>query len=318
MSKITTAVIGTGYLGKFHAQKYAQLPHSELLAVVDNNPQTARSIADQHGVKALTDYRELLGEVEAVSIVVPTSLHFEVAQAFLEHGSHVLVEKPITATVEQAQKLTDLARAQQRVLQVGHLERFNKAILDLDSFLHQPLFIESHRLAPFKPRGTDVSVVLDLMIHDIDIILTIVGSPLAKIEANGAAVLSDAVDIANARLQFENGCVANVTASRISLKTERKMRIFQLDAYLSVDFQNRELAIHRKGQGEMYPGIPDIDSKQMRYEEGDALKTEIELFLKAIEEGSEPIVSGEDGKQALQAAIEITRMLSKQRFATKV
>jgi predicted dehydrogenase len=318
MSKITTAVIGTGYLGKFHAQKYAQLPQSELLAVVDSNPQTAQSIADQYAVKALTDYRELLGKVEAVSIVVPTILHFEVAQAFLEHGSHVLVEKPITATVAQAQKLTDLAREQKRVLQVGHLERFNNAILDLDRFLHQPLFIESHRLAPFKPRGTDVSVVLDLMIHDIDIILTIVGSPLSKIEANGAAVLSDAVDIANARLQFENGCVANVTASRISLKTERKMRIFQLDAYISVDFQNRELTIHRKGQGEMYPGIPNIESKQLRHEDGDALKTEIELFLKAIEEGSEPIVSGEDGKQALQAAIEITRMLSKQRFTTKV
>lgn len=318
MSKITTAVIGTGYLGKFHAQKYAQLPQSELLAVVDINPQTAQSVAAEHGVRALSDYRELLGKVEAVSIVVPTSLHFEVAQAFLEHGSHVLVEKPITTTEAQAQELIDLARAQQRVLQVGHLERFNNAILDLDRFLQQPLFIESHRLAPFQPRGTDVSVVLDLMIHDIDIILTIVGSPLSKIEANGAAVLSDAVDIANARLQFENGCVANVTASRISLKSERKMRIFQPDAYLSVDFQNRELAIHRKGKGEMYPGIPDIESKWLRHEDGDALKTEIELFLKAIEQGSKPIVSGEDGKQALQAANQITRMLSKQQFASKL
>ncbi|MCP4410106.1 MAG: Gfo/Idh/MocA family oxidoreductase [Gammaproteobacteria bacterium] len=312
MSIITTAVIGAGYLGKYHVEKYAQLPGSELIAVVDSNPQTARDTADRYGVEALTDYRDLLERVDAVSIVVPTHWHFEIAQAFLETGSHVLLEKPITTTVAQAQQLVDLARDRQRVLQVGHLERFNKAILDLGNYLNQPLFIETHRLAPFKPRGTDVSVVLDLMIHDIDIILTIVDSPLVHIDASGAAVLSDTVDIANARLKFANGCVANVTASRISMKTERKMRIFQNDAYLSVDFHNRELAIFRKGQGELYPGVPNIENQCFRYQEDDALKTEIELFLKTIREGTQPIVSGDDGKQALEAAIQITELLARQ------
>ncbi|MEN8133683.1 MAG: Gfo/Idh/MocA family oxidoreductase [Pseudomonadota bacterium] len=312
MSTITTAVIGAGYLGKYHVEKYAQLPKSEFIAVVDSNPQTARDTADRYGVEALTDYRDLLERVDAVSIVVPTRWHFEIARAFLETGSHVLLEKPITTTVAQAQQLIDLAREQQRILQVGHLERFNKAILDLGDYLKQPLFIETHRLAPFKPRGTDVSVVLDLMIHDIDIILTIVDSPLVHIDASGAAVLSDTVDIANARLKFASGCVANVTASRISMKTERKMRIFQNDAYLSVDFHNRELAIFHKGQGELYPGVPNIQNQTFRYQEDDALKTEIELFLKTIREGTQPIVSGDDGKQALEAAIQITEMLAGQ------
>ncbi len=230
--------------------------------------------------------------------------------AFLNHGTHVLVEKPITASVAQAQKLIDLAAAQKLILQVGHLERFNTAILDLHRVLDQPLFIESHRLAPFKPRGTDVSVVLDLMIHDIDIILNIVGSSLQRIDASGAAVLSDAVDIANARLVFNNSCVANVTASRISMKTERKMRIFQQDAYISVDFQDRVLTIQRKGSGEMFPGIPNIDTERISYQEGDALKTEIEYFISAIKKGTKPVVSGEDGKQALEAAIQISQLLS--------
>ncbi len=309
-SKISTAVIGVGYLGKFHAEKYASLPECHLLAVVDTNIAAAKSIADQLGVKPLTDYRDLLGHVDAVSIVVPTSLHFEVTMAFLNHGTHVLVEKPITASVAQAQKLIDLAAAQKLILQVGHLERFNTAILDLHRVLDQPLFIESHRLAPFKPRGTDVSVVLDLMIHDIDIILNIVGSSLQRIDASGAAVLSDAVDIANARLVFNNSCVANVTASRISMKTERKMRIFQQDAYISVDFQDRVLTIQRKGSGEMFPGIPNIDTERISYQEGDALKTEIEYFISAIKKGTKPVVSGEDGKQALEAAIQISQLLS--------
>jgi predicted dehydrogenase len=314
MTELTTAVIGVGYLGKFHADKYAQLPEAKLLAVVDTEAARARAVADRLGVEALTDYRELFGRVEAVSIVVPTSLHFEIATAFLQHGTHVLVEKPITTTVEQAQRLILLAQAKGLVLQVGHLERFNTAILDLDRILNRPLFIESHRLAPFKPRGTDVSVILDLMIHDIDIILHIVNSPLRRIDASGAAVLSDAVDIANVRLVFESGCVANVTASRVSMKSERKMRVFQPDAYISVDFQDRVLTRLRKGKKEMLPGIATIETEKFNYQEGDALKTEIELFLRAIREGIPPAVSGEDGKQALQAAIQITDLLARQKL----
>lgn len=311
MSKITTAVVGVGYLGRFHAQKYAQLPNSQLLAVVDTDPDAARQAAREHGVDALGDYRELLGRVDAVSIVVPTGLHYEVARDFLEHGSHVLLEKPMTRTVAEAQALVELARDRHRILQIGHLERFNAAILDLDRVLDRPLFIESHRLAPYKPRGTDVSVVLDLMIHDIDIILNIVRSDLARIDASGVPVLSDAVDIANARLVFENGCVANVTASRVSQKTERKMRVFQHDAYISIDFQERVLAVHRKGSAEMFPGVPEIASEQIAFEDGDALKTEIELFLRAINENLRPVVSGEDGKRALETAIRITEMVAR-------
>jgi predicted dehydrogenase len=314
MTKLTTAVIGVGYLGKFHADKYAQLPGAKLLAVVDTEAAHARAVANRLGVEAFTDYRELFGRVEAVSIVVPTSLHFEITMAFLQHGTHVLVEKPITTTVEQAQQLILLAQAKGLILQVGHLERFNTAILDLDRILNQPLFIESHRLAPFKPRGTDVNVILDLMIHDIDIILHIVNSPLKRIDASGAAVLSNVVDIANARLVFESGCVANVTASRVSMKSERKMRVFQPDAYISVDFQNRVLTLLRKGNKEMFPGIATIETDKFDYQEGDALKTEIELFLRAIREGTPPVVSGEDGKQALQAAIQITDLLARQKL----
>jgi predicted dehydrogenase len=313
MSKITTAVVGVGYLGKFHAQKYAQLPDSELVAVVDIDARALDTASSMLGIEGLSDYRDLLGRVDAVSIVVPTGLHYEVARDFLTHGSHVLVEKPMTRTVDEAQALIELARRKGRVLQVGHLERFNTAILDLDRTLDTPLFIESHRLAPYQPRGTDVSVVLDLMIHDIDIILNIVHSDLTRIDASGTPVLSDEIDIANARLVFASGCVANVTASRVSLKSERKMRVFQHDAYISIDFQDRVLSVHRKGVAEMFPGVPEIHSEQFRYEDGDALKTEIELFLQAIAEHGKPVVTGEDGKRALMTAIQITEMLTGRR-----
>ncbi|MCG6867902.1 MAG: Gfo/Idh/MocA family oxidoreductase [Gammaproteobacteria bacterium] len=313
MPTLRTAVIGVGYLGRFHAEKFAMLPQSELVAVADSREESAAEVANRLGVDAVTDYRDLLGRVDAVSIVVPTRSHFSIARDFLGHGTHVLIEKPMTSTVEEAGDLIDLAREKGRVLQVGHLERFNNAILDLDRVLDRPMFIESHRVAPFKPRGTDVSVILDLMIHDIDIILNMVGADLDRIDASGVPVLSDEVDIANARLVFENGCVANVTASRISMKSERKMRIFQHDAYISVDFQERVLSIHRKGDGEMFPGIPDIESEQTRHEDGDALRTEIDHFLHAAIEGREPLVTGEDGKRALEAAMRITELLSSQK-----
>lgn len=309
MKTIKTAVIGVGYLGRFHAEKYAALPGSELIAVADADLQTAKSVAAQHGVQAVSDYRELLGRVDAVSIVVPTSLHHEVAKAFLESGAHVLVEKPITVTLEEADDLITTAAAHGRVLQVGHLERFNSAVLAVRDVLKTPLFIESSRIAPFKPRGTDVSVVLDLMIHDIDIIQSIVGAPITKIDASGAQVLSQDIDIANARLQFENGCVANITASRTSLKTERRMRIFQQDAYIAVDFGDKTLTVYRKGEGEMFPGVPEIAREETRYQTSDALKAEIEAFLDSIRHGTPPAVSGEDGKRALATALQIGHLL---------
>jgi predicted dehydrogenase len=308
MKKLKCAVIGTGYLGKFHAEKYASLPDCELLAVVDINEAAAKEVAEKHGAAALTDYQSLLGNVDAVSIVVPTTLHHKVSRDFLNAGAHVLVEKPITVTVAEAEELIAIARQKNLILQVGHLERFNPAILGLDKE-EKPLFIESHRLSPFNPRANDVSVVLDLMIHDIDIILALVGSEVERIDASGTAVLTQGTDIANARLLFKNGCVANVTASRISLKMERKMRMFRPSSYVSVDFQNRVLSRHYTGQKEMFPGIPEIVTEETIFESGDALLEEIKHFVNCIHTGDNPLVSGEAGKQALETAIAITRLL---------
>ncbi len=310
MSEIRTAVIGVGYLGKFHAQKYSELKNSKLLAVVDKDLKNAQEIASSVGCEAYSNYQDVLDKVDAVSIVVPTDLHYKVACEFLKHQAHVLVEKPITTNVDEAEKLIQLAETHKRVLQVGHLERFNPAILAIEKEISQIRFIESHRLAPYNPRGTEVSVVLDLMIHDIDIILDIVDSDVKKIDASGTSVLSNDIDIANARLVFENGCVANVTASRVSNKSDRKMRIFQNEVYQSIDFQNRELATYRKGEGEMYPGIPNIDIDKTTFPKADALMAEIQHFLDCIETQSTPKVTGEDAKRALQTAIEISDLLT--------
>jgi predicted dehydrogenase len=309
MSKLKCAVIGTGYLGKFHAEKYASLDDCELVAVVDINEEAAKSVADKHSARALTDYQSLLGNVDAVSIVVPTSLHHAVSRDFLNAGAHVLVEKPMTVTVEEADELIAIANEKNVILQVGHLERFNPAVMGLEQMEDKPLFIESHRLSPFNPRANDVSVVLDLMIHDIDIILALVDSEVERIDASGTAVLTKGTDIANARLTFKNGCVANVTASRISMKTERKMRMFRPCSYISVDFQNRVLTKHKTGEKEMFPGIPEIETEESVFENGDALLEEIKHFVNCIKTGENPLVAGEAGKRALETAIEITKLL---------
>ncbi len=311
MDKIRTAVIGVGYLGRFHAQKYAALDNAELVAVVDNNTENAQRVAEECGTEALGDYRELFGKVDAVSIVVPTQLHYQVARECLENGIHVLLEKPMTVTVAEADELIDIAEVKNLVLQVGHLERFNSAVLALQGVLETPQFIESHRLAPFNPRGADVNVVLDLMIHDIDIIQNLVRSPIAQIDANGVSVLTDEVDIANARITFDNGCVANVTASRVSMKPQRKMRLFQPEAYISIDFQDKILSVHRKGEKEMFPGIPEIKSEESIFDNSDAIMAETEAFLKAISEGGTPPVTGQDGRDALATAIRISELFNK-------
>ncbi len=310
MKKLRTAVVGVGYLGRFHAQKYAALANAELVAVVDASAETTQRVADELNTQAFTDYRELFDKVDAVSIVVPTQMHYAVAKEFLARGVHVMLEKPMTVTVDEADELIALAKQNNLVLQIGHLERFNSAVMALGKVLDRPQFIESHRLAPFKPRGADVNVVLDLMIHDIDIIQHLVRSPITKIDTNGVTVLTKEIDIANARLQFENGCVANVTASRVSMKPQRKMRIFQPDAYISVDFQDKVLSVHRKGSKEMFPGIPEITSEESIFENSDAILAEIEAFIKAIEQGTRPPVTGEDGRDALKTAIWITELLT--------
>jgi predicted dehydrogenase len=309
---IRSAVIGVGYLGKFHAQKYAQLPDSELVAVCDTNLSNAQDLAAQLNTQAVNNIDAILAQVDALSIVVPTQQHYSIAKKCLLAGKHILLEKPMTTTVAQAQELVEIANQQNVVLQIGHLERFNPAILALENVLETPMFIESHRVAPFNPRGADVNVILDLMIHDIDIILDIVDADVTHIDAKGVAVLSKDTDIANARLKFANGCVANVTASRAGMKSERKMRVFQHNAYISVDFQNKKLGIHRKGKGEQFPGIANIDSQEQVFEQGDALNAEIASFLTCIKQGSKPKVSGEAGMRALAAAIEITQLLHAQ------
>ena len=302
---LKTAVIGVGYLGKFHAQKFADIPGSELVAVVDVDEQIRESIATSLGVDAVGDYRKLIGAVDAVSVVVPTPAHFEIAEAFLESGTHVLVEKPITETVDQATRLIETARKRNAVLQVGHLERFNPAVRALKPLLDNPRFVESVRIAPFQDRGTDVNVVLDLMIHDIDLIQYIADSPIERIEAVGAAVITDQPDVANARIRFESGCVANVTASRTSLKVERKIRIFQRACYFSADLHQKAVAVYRKGESTLGDIRLPISIEQLECDDGDALRLEIESFLHAIRDGTAPLVSGEDGRQALQTATEI-------------
>ena len=306
---LNAAVIGVGHLGKWHAQKYANAAGCKLVAVVDSDLETAQAIADEHGAEAHTDYQAILDRVDAISLVVPTSVHFPIAKDCLAKGIHCLIEKPITETVAEAQTLIDLAQDNNAVLQVGHIERFNSVMMDIDKLLEQPRFIESTRLAPFTPRATDVSVILDLMIHDIDIILDLIDSPIQHISASGISVLSDEIDIANARLEFASGCVANVTASRISRKRERKLRIFQKDAYLSADFQEKILAVNRKGAEQTESGFHDITHSEKTYQDTDALNLEVLDFIQAIKTGSKPKVSGIDGKRALETAIEITRLI---------
>jgi predicted dehydrogenase len=304
-----TAVIGVGYLGRFHAQKYAVLQNSELVGVADPSETARAAVSAELGVASHADYRELLGRVDAVSIVTPTPFHFTVAKEFLEAGAHVLVEKPMTTTVEEGLVLIESARNANRILQVGHLERFNAAVQAVQPILTVPRFIESARLAPFKHRGTDVDVVLDLMIHDIDLILSIVRSPVVAVDAIGTRVFSQEIDIANARLRFANGCVANATASRVSRKTERRLRLVQDDAYLSMDLQQKVLTVIRKGVGVGADGMPQVAIEESTYEQGDALRAEIEAFLDAAATGCAPPVTGEDGLLALRTAISIAEQV---------
>jgi len=309
MDKIRAAVIGVGYLGRFHAQKYAQLPACELVAVVDGRDEVRKAVAAEVGSEALADYRGLLGKVDAVSVVTPTPAHFEIAEAFLAAGAHVLVEKPITETPAQARALIAQAAKSNRILQVGHLERFNAAVLAAEPHISSPRFMECTRLAPYKERGTDVNVVLDLMIHDIDLVQSLAKSEIESIDAIGTPVFSGEIDIANARIRFANGCVANTTASRVSLKTERKLRIFEDAAYISLDLQQKILTLIRKREGEPQPGQLPVNIEEANLEQGDALKSEIESFLECIRNNKRPIVSGEDGLRALETAIRISEQV---------
>jgi predicted dehydrogenase len=304
---VKIAVIGVGYLGHYHAEKYAALANSQLVAVCDIDHEVADKISKANNCQAISDYKQLIGQVDAVSIVTPTPLHHEIAKFFLENNVHVFVEKPITTTLEEADELIEIAKSNKLALQVGHLERFNNAILGVKETLNSPRFIESTRLAPFQTRGSDVSVILDLMIHDIDIIEQLAQSEIKSISATGASVLSNKIDICNARLQFENGCIANVTASRINLKKVRIMRVFQQESYYTINLDNKSVRSHYKGDD---PSKAEILSEEIIYEQGDALLTQAENFLSAVQNNTQPVVSGSDGRRALATAIAITKKIT--------
>lgn len=319
MGTLRTGVIGTGHLGKLHVKMLTQIPESDFAGIFDSIPENLAACASEYNVKPFSSLEELLDAVDAVSIAATTTAHYDIAKKCLAHGKHVLVEKPITAHIYEAEELVALANAKNLNLQVGHIERFNPAMISLENYPLKPMFIQSDRLAQFNPRGTDVAVVLDLMIHDIDIILSLVKSEVTKIDASGVPVISNNVDIANARIEFANGAVANVTASRISQKKMRKMRIFQRDAYIVIDFSTGTSEIFRLvpvGQqieaghinyGELGVGEnkKKIVYEQPEMKEINALKHELQLFLKHILNGEKPAVSGEDGLRALRVAKEI-------------
>lgn len=311
MEKIRVGVVGTGYLGKFHAQKYARMPDVALIGVVDTNATLAKQVAADTDTNAFSDYRDLIGEIDAASVVVPTSSHFEISRELLNNGIDLMIEKPITTSLNEADELIRLSDSQGRLIQVGHLERFNSAVVSLEDIINEPLFIESHRLSTFKPRATDVSVVLDLMIHDIDIILNLVGSKVTHIHAAGIPVVSNHVDIANARLEFESGCVANVTASRISMKNERKTRLFQRDAYISIDFANHEATIVRKDGDTASDLIPGLGIEKRVFKKGDALDDELRAFIRAVKTRSDPPVTGKMGRDALKTALDVMNQIQK-------
>jgi len=306
-AKIPVGVVGVGYAGRLHAEKYALSKKAELVGVVDVDPARATEIGRKHGALSLTDYRELFGRVRCVSVAVPTKLHFEISRDFLAAGIDVLVEKPMAASLEEGRLLVELAREKKLLLQVGHLERFNPAIRRLEGVIQGPKFVECHRLAPFVERGTDVDVVFDLMIHDIDVIASLVRSPVERVEAVGVPVLTDKPDIANARITFSNGCIANVTASRVSIKRERKIRFFQPDAYISIDYDRKRAQIYRRpGKG---AGWLDIRAETIEIKDGDALADEVDSFLDSVGSRGRPLVSGEEGLRALEIATMISERL---------
>lgn len=318
MAKIRVGVVGVGHLGQHHARVYAELPNCELVGVADIDAKVAQKIAKQYRTSAYSDYRDLLGRVDACSIVVPTILHFDIAKDFLEHGVHVLVEKPITATVEQAQGLIDVARRTGRILQVGHIERFNVAIMRLKQIVNEPAFIEAHRLGPYDPRVKDIGVVLDLMIHDLDIILQLVNAPVIHVEAAGVGVYGDNEDIANARIHFANGCIANITASRVTPTRKRKIRVFQRNAYISIDYIEQEVEIYRRIRNpHAPPGSPTVTIVRTKetLKKQEPLKLELQHFLDCVARGTEPMVRGEHARDALELAVEISRLV-KERFET--
>ena len=316
MNELNVGVVGTGHLGKLHIKMFRDIENCNLVGVHDSNTEQAKLASDKFSVKVFDSLESLLKNVNAISIAATTSAHYELAKECLQAGRHIFIEKPITATIQEAEEIVDLANSLNLKLQIGHIERFNPALVSMEKYIIDPKFIQTDRLAQFNPRGTDVAVVLDLMIHDIDIILSLIKSKVENIEANGVAVVSDNIDIANARIQFENGSVANVTASRISQKKMRKMRIFQRNSYVALDFVTGVSEVYRLlpvdqevehsliSFGEI--GVGD-KKKRLVYEQPEhkhinALKYELQLFVDSVLENKKPVITGSDGLRALRIA----------------
>jgi predicted dehydrogenase len=310
MDKVRVGVVGVGALGQHHARVYASLPGASLVGVVDTLPGRAEEIAGPLGTKVFSRHEELFGKIDAVSIATPTILHAKIGEQFLKQGIHVLVEKPIAHTMEAADQLILAARENGRMLQVGHLERFNPAVIELRKMVTKPRFFEAHRMGLFSPRSLDIDVILDLMIHDLDIISLLVPSPVAHLTAVGIAILTNRIDIANTRIQFADGCVANITASRVSMEKIRKLRLFQKQEYISLDYTRQDVSVfslkHKAGQG-----IPEIVSRRLTPEKKEPLQLELSSFLSAVH-GLAPVeCSGEDGRKALALALQILAQAEK-------
>jgi len=323
VKKTQCVVVGVGHLGKHHARILASMPEASLAAVVDPSRERGESVAAEYSTTYVSDVTELGGQVDAAVIAAPTSEHFRLACHFIERGVPVLVEKPMTSTLEEADGLLALARAKGVALQVGHIERFNPAVLAVKQYLKQPRYIECDRIAPFGFRSLDIGVVLDLMIHDLDMVISLADSEIEQIDAIGVPVISRHEDVANARIRFANGCIANLTASRVASRRERKMRIFQADAYFSLDYEAREAKIYRKAAGFAAPEQIDLShvedpkalaQKMLTVEvvamnDQEPLRNELEAFVRCVRGGDTPEVTGEDGRKAIAAAVEIVRQI---------
>ncbi|MDD5495689.1 MAG: Gfo/Idh/MocA family oxidoreductase [Candidatus Omnitrophica bacterium] len=302
MEKIRVGVVGVGHLGSVHAKVYSKLDNVKLVGVCDCNIERALEIGKRFRTNSYVDYEELFGKVDAASIVVPTSLHYNVAKDFLNHNIHVLVEKPITKTLSEADELIEIAQKKDLIFQVGHIERFNSAILAIEPYLKKPKFVECQRLGPFHTRVKDVGVVLDLMIHDIDIVLGLVKKDVVHIEAVGLSTISDHEDVANVRLIFEDQTIADITASRVTKDVVRKIRIFQEESYISLDYLTQETAIFRKKNEK-------ITKEKIKIKKKEPLKKELKSFIECVRTGRKPVVSGVEGRRALQVALEIVNKI---------
>ena len=309
MEKIKVGVVGVGYFGKFHAEKYAKIKEVELVGVVDVDTSHAKEIAKRYRTQPFNHHADLFNKVQAVSIAVPTPFHYSMTKDFFLQGIDVLLEKPISNTLEEADELIELAESKDLIFQVGHLERFNGALSGLEGRVQHPWFIESHRLGPFSGRGTEVDVVLDLMVHDIDILLSLVNSKVKQFQAVGIPILTHTSDVANARIEFENGCTANLTASRVSKEKIRKTWIFQTDGILSIDYLSQTLSLSKKGVPLENEKIPEMVTEEIPVQKIDLLEAEIYSFLQSVRDRKKARVSGGDGKQALELALQIIQKI---------